>query len=188
MVGYDADSLGGWDPATGRRLWRLAPDRPNDFNVPTPVPVGGKLLVATENNGTRLYAFDAAGKIVPEPVAANKRLAPDTHTPVATAGRVFGVWKRLYCLDLANGLNEVWSEAGAGFDGYCAAVADEMCVLVVTLRGELILLDAAAGEYKELGRTRVFDTDKGVYSHPAFVGSRAYVRGSSAVVCVELGG
>src|SRR5207253_2778936 len=87
VVGHDRDSLCGWDPGTGKRLWRLLPERAGDFNVPTPVPVGDQLLVTTENNGTRLYAF-ADGKIVPKPVAVNRKLAPDTHTPVVTAGRV----------------------------------------------------------------------------------------------------
>jgi hypothetical protein len=34
----------------------------------------------------------------------------------------------------------------------------------------------------------VFGKDeKGLYAHPAFVGTRAFVRGSSSVACVELG-
>src|SRR5207244_1098905 len=81
IVGHDADSLGGWDAATGTRLWRFVPAVPNDFNVPTPVPVGGELLVATENNGTRLYRFKGDGTVDPTPAAVNRKLAPDTHTP-----------------------------------------------------------------------------------------------------------
>ena len=38
--------------------------------VPTPIAVDGSVLVSTENNGTRLYHFDAAGRIIPEPAAA----------------------------------------------------------------------------------------------------------------------
>ncbi len=187
VFGHDAVSLGGWDPATGRRLWALAPDRPNDFNVPTPVPVGDRLLVSTENNGTRLYAFDAAGRVVPTPVAVNRRLAPDTHTPVVAGGRVFGVWRRLYCLSLADGLRPVWEADDRGFGDYCAAVTDGERVLVVTLGGELVLVDARADDYRVLGRARVLDGDRGLYSHPAFVGTRAYVRGADSVVCVDLG-
>ena len=83
VVGYDAISLGGWDPETGRRLWRLLPEREGDFNVPTPLVVGDKLLVATENNGARLYAFGPEGKIQPQPLAKNEDLCPDTSSPVA---------------------------------------------------------------------------------------------------------
>jgi outer membrane protein assembly factor BamB len=185
-IGYDADSLGGWDPQTGRRLWRHLPPRPHDFNVPTPIPIGNNLLLSTENNGTRLHAFDNTGKILPTPIATNKRLAPDTHTPVVTAGRVFGVWRRLYCLDLADGLKELWQSDDPAFAGYCTAVADESRVLIVTLRGELVVADATASVYTELGRLKVLEDDKGLYAHPAFVGTRAYIRGSNAMICVDL--
>lgn len=186
VVGHDVDSLGGWDPQTGRQLWRLKPDHPNDFNVPTPIAVDGKLLVATENNGTRLYAFDAEGKINPKPAATNKRLAPDTQTPVVTAGRVFGVSRRLFCLDLANGLKEVWTAADAAYANHCTLVADATRVLIITLQGELILLDAKAAKYTELARMRLFDEEKGLYAHPAFVGRHMYVRGSRSIVRVGL--
>jgi outer membrane protein assembly factor BamB len=116
----------------------------------------------------------------------NRRLAPDTHTPVITAGRVLGVWRRLYCLDLANGLQQVWQSDDPAFAGYCSAVADETRVLIVTLHGELILVDATAAAYRELGRLTLFESDKGVYAHPALVGTRAYIRGSNALVCVDL--
>src|SRR5439155_3672809 len=52
IVGHDLDSLGGWDIATGKRLWELVPPRRGDFNVPTPIQVGAQLLVTSENNGT----------------------------------------------------------------------------------------------------------------------------------------
>ena len=78
IVGYDKDSLGGWDVKTGERLWRLVPPRSGDFNVPTPVAVHGGIVVSTENNGTRLYRFDDAGRVIPEPAAHYADLAPDT--------------------------------------------------------------------------------------------------------------
>src|ERR1039458_5029996 len=56
-------SLGGWDPQSGERLWTLTPPAEGDFNVPTPLAVDGKVLLATENNGTRLYGFGNDGKI-----------------------------------------------------------------------------------------------------------------------------
>ena len=63
LVGYDEKTLGGWDPATGERLWTLVPPNEGDFNVPTPIDAGGQLLLTTENNGTRLYGFDPAGRL-----------------------------------------------------------------------------------------------------------------------------
>jgi outer membrane protein assembly factor BamB len=187
IVGHDVDTLGGWDVKSGKRLWTVKPERKGDFNVPTPIVVGDKLLVTTENNGTRLFAFQAGGKIDPKPLAVNKQLAPDTHTPVVAADRVFGIWNRFFCLNLKDGLKTLYDEAMQAYSAYCAAVATETRVLVVTRSGELILLDATADEYTEMNRLAVFGKDdKGVYAHPAFVGTRMYLRGSSSVVCVEL--
>jgi outer membrane protein assembly factor BamB len=189
IVGHDAETLGGWDAKTGKRLWTLTPEQRKDFNVPTPIVVGDRLLVTTENNGTRLFAFKAEGTIEPKPVATNKKLAPDTHTPVVAGDRLFGVSGRLYCLSLKDGLKEFYDESGTAFSRYCAAVATGTRVLVVSRSGELILLDATAKEYTELARLAVFGKDeKGVYAHPAFVGTRVYLRGSGSVVCVELSG
>jgi outer membrane protein assembly factor BamB len=188
IIGHDCETLGGWDVMGGKRLWTLKPDRGGDFNVPTPIVVGDKLLVTTENNGTRLFAFRADGTIDPKPVATNKKLAPDTHTPVVAADRVFGVWNRLYCLNLKDGLKELYDESTPAFSGYCSAVASDARVLVLSRAGELILLDATAKEYTELGRLAVFGKEeKGVYAHPAFVGRNVYIRGSASVVCLELG-
>jgi hypothetical protein len=59
-------------------------------------------------------------------------------------------------------------------------------VLVVTNRGELLFVDAAAGEFKIVSRLRIFAEDAEVLSHPALVGDRLYLRDMSKVVCVSL--
>jgi outer membrane protein assembly factor BamB len=185
IVGHDADTLGGWDVATGKRLWTVKPDAPNDFNVPTPIAVGGQLLVTTENNGTRLFQFKADGVIDPKPVAVNKKLAPDTHTPVAVGDRVFGVWRRLYCLNTKDGLKANWDADDQAFTRYAAAVATDMRVLVMSLEADFVLLEATADGFQEVNRLKVLPTERGLYSHPAFVGTRVYVRGSSSLVCFD---
>lgn len=188
IVGHDTDTLGGWEVATGKRLWTVKPGSPNDFNVPTPIDVNGKLLVTTENNGTRLFGFGADGKIDPKPLATNKNLAPDTHSPVVVGDRVIGIWKRLYALDLSNKLKEKWDEGSQAFAKYAAVVASDKRALAVTLEADLILFDPLADEWTEFGRLKAIKGEKGLYSHPAFVGKRVYVRGGSTMVCIDLGG
>ncbi len=180
IVGHDAESLGGWDPATGKRLWTVKPGSPNDFNVPTPMDLGEKLLIATENNGARLFGFKDNGIIDPKPISVNKNLAPDTHTPVAVGERIFGLGKRLYCLNAANGLKEIWDSNDPAFGKYAALVATDKRVLAMTLESLFILFDATGDEFRELGRVKLFPEEKGFYSHPAFVGASAYARSSSS--------
>ncbi len=187
IVGYDQHSLGGWDVKTGKRLWQLVPPADGDFNVPTPVAVDGGLIVSTENNGTRLYRFDESGRIIPTPAAEYADLSPDTVSPVVTCGRVFGANSGLRCLDVHNGLKPVWDRQEAVLNEHLTLIADDDRVLVITLRGELILLDGRADACSIISRLRLFDDDVEVYSHPALVGTRLYVRGGSSLVCVDLG-
>jgi outer membrane protein assembly factor BamB/ABC-type phosphate/phosphonate transport system substrate-binding protein len=190
LVGYDAVSLGGWDPGTGRRLWRLDPEWEGDFNVPTPIVVDGQLLVSTENNGTRLYDFDGQGQIILEPLAANEDLIPDTSTPVVIGRFVFGNCGELVCLDLANGLQTLWSSDEHGLEDYCSLIAGDDRVLVTTQSGRLNLLRASTSGLDQIANVRFFedvaDTEREVWSHPALVGNRLYLRNLLGVYCFLL--
>lgn len=187
VIGYDEISLGGWDLETGERLWEVIPPWDGDFNVPTPIALGdGTLLVTTENNGTRLFEFDSDGRIIPEPIAHNEELAPDSSTPVVVGEKVFGVFGEMYCLDLSDSLSTVWMSEDRVFRDYASLVASDDRVLVTTTDGEIMLFDAAADECKLLGRQQLFDDGSEVHSHPALVGKRLFVRSMTTLVCVEL--
>jgi hypothetical protein len=185
IVGYDQRSLGGWDVETGQRLWQLVPPAKGDFNVPTPIAVDGGILLSTENNGTRLYRFDDSGRIIARPAAEFADLSPTTESPVLKCGRVFGAHPGLRCLDAQNGLKLVWQRQEELGD-HATLIADDERVLVITLGGELILLDGKADTCAIISRLRIFDDDVEVYSHPALVGTRLYARGGSHVVCMDL--
>ncbi len=198
IVGYDAISLGGWDVATGRRLWQLLPPEDGDFNVPTPVEVDGKLLLSSENNGTRLYEFDRQGKIVPRPIAVNEDLAPDSSTPVVIGDHVFGVWTELFCLDVKSGLKARWTAEDEAFEDYVSIIGSGDRLLITSAAGELLLVrcggkeeegnekDGNEKKYELISRLRLFGEDSEVLSHPALVGHRLYVRDHRSVCCVLL--
>jgi outer membrane protein assembly factor BamB len=190
IVGYDAISLGGWDPETGRRLWRLVPEWEGDFNVPTPIVVDGKLLVSSENNGTRLHGFDGQGRIIPKPIASSEDLVPDTSTPVVVDGLVFGSCGELLCLDLQNGLETLWRSDKDGLADYCSFIAGDGRILVTALSGEFYLLEANRSGLEQIAKFTLFedvdDTERDIWSHPALVGNRLYVRNLLGVYCYLL--
>lgn len=188
VVAYDRVSLGGWDAATGERLWTMMPRHKGDFNVPTPIAVDDGLLVSTENNGTRQYAFQPDGGLSPGVVAEVEALAPDSHTPVVAAGRVFGVWNGLYCLDLASELRPLWTADRPDFNEYAALIASDRRLLCLTQKSELLLIDAEADEYSELGRWRLLADRGETLSHPALAGRRLYVRLGRELCCLQLEG
>ena len=185
IVGYDSISLGGWDPKTGKRLWKLLPDDEGDFNVPTPIYIDGKLLVTTENNGTRLYGFDDNGIIRGKPLAKNFDLGPDSSTPVVINNLVFGCLGGLYCLDLNNDLKTLYSVDDDAFFDYATLIAGNDHVLIITVESELILIEAARDRYTLKSRLRLFEKSE-VFSHPALIGSRLYIRNTTEVCCLLL--
>ncbi len=188
IVGYDRHTLGGWDPDTGRRLWKHVPEVRGDFNVPSPMIVDRRLFVATENNAARLFAFNPDGTIRPRPVARQDELAPDMSSPVSAAGRIFCVNGSLYCLDAVT-LQIVWTGDDPALAEYNALIADDERILVVGRGGTLLLVDAQADQFEVVSRLDVLGPPSHVqlYSHPALVGSRLYLRGEQRLVCVELG-
>ncbi|MDA8746542.1 PQQ-binding-like beta-propeller repeat protein, partial [Rubripirellula amarantea] len=190
IVGHDRTTLGGWDIQTGTRLWTLKPPRDGDFNVPTPINVDGKLLVTTEGNGTRLYAFDSAGQIVAEPTAVQMKLAPDMSTPVVVEGKAYCVCQKLFCLDTADHLTELWTLEDPALGDYAPIIADDKRLLVLGHGGELLLVDITLPEPAITSRTFLFDDpetrEAELYCHPALVGNRLYVRSETSLACFVL--
>jgi len=184
VVGYDRDSCGGWDVATGARLWSLAPRVAGDFNVPTPVPVGRGLVLVGENNGARLVVAGAAGE--PEVAATFPALVPDMHTPVSTAGRVFAVHRgKAHCLG-ADTLESHWTQPDRSLKGHASLVASADRVLVFTAAGEVVLVDALADRFEVLARQKLFEREVSLHAHPAVADDSIYVRGPRNLLRVAL--
>ncbi|MEZ6125660.1 MAG: PQQ-binding-like beta-propeller repeat protein [Planctomycetaceae bacterium] len=184
IIGHDAVSLGGWDVETGRRLWTVTPESSGDFNVPTPVVLKDQLLIATENNGARLFRFEADGRIAAEPFASNSRLKPDMSTPAVVGGKLFCVNRFLYCLDVDDGLKELWRLRDAAFGDYAAVFVSEDRLLILA-NGELLLVPTS-GKKQITSRCRIFDDNHPIYSHAALRGKRLFVRGEGLLKCLNL--
>jgi hypothetical protein len=186
-VGYDATSLGGWSAADGKRLWTVKPRLDGDFNVPTPILLDrDRLFVCTENNGARIYRFDNAGKLATEPLATNEHLNPNSHTPVFTDGRLYGVAGGLLCLDASDRLREIWRLDDDALGEYASLIACGRRMLAYTTEAQLLLLEDEGPSCRVLARLSVADGLQGVLSHPALVDTRLYVRAGKQVMCLEL--
>ena len=192
IVGHEAQALCGWNPEDGKLLWRLVPPEPHDFNVPTPSRVGDLLLAATENNGSRLYAFDASGAVKPAPVFASAELSPQIATPVRVGARLWGQdGEGLHALALDRGLKSAGAWSSGPLRDYASLVAGRSRVLAVAKTGELFLFEAEA-EGSELPRgVGVFEkgaagAEVEVWSQPVVMDGCLYVRSQNEVVCLRL--
>jgi len=192
IIGYQSESLSGWDMESGKLLWNVRPEYDGDYNVPMPVAVDERhLLVVTENNAMRLYEFDSKGILSADPIAVNEEVMPDTVTPVAVNGFTYCTsGDELFRLDLANGLKTVWSTRDEAFAGHVSLIADTagQRLLVATYSGELLLFDISGAEPQLKSRRKPFglSLDEEIYSHPALVRNRLYLRGAASLVCIIL--
>lgn len=187
VIGYDSAGLGGWNPASGTRLWELVPRGAADFNVLTPVVLGDRVLLGSENNATRLHAFDKSGRIIPEAVSRNGDLAPDTCTPVVVNGKIYATaYGELFCVRLSD-MKTLWKKTDDMFYDHSNVMGGPDRVLVWTMAGDLLLLDAGVDEYRLVSHFRPFgDTTLDSMSHPAIVGDRILLRSKERLASFSL--
>lgn len=195
VIGFDAETLGGWDVVTGRRLWEWKPPVGGGFNVPTPVILEGdplRVLVSTETDGTHLLAVESGDVPAARAVAASEELASDMVTPVSVGECVVGVQDRLLALDAAGALRTLAAVEDAALATYAAVVSGPETVLVIGNGGRLMLYDVAPEGCRLNSVTTILPTNGSsqgrgpIYSHPAFVGTRMYIRGDHELACVDL--
>lgn len=200
VMGFDADSLGGWEIATGRRLWEWRPPVGGGFNVPTPVLVPGpsaRVLVSNETDGTLLFEFGEDGIPVNSPRATSPDLMAEMATPVfvgdVQAGKhVVGTQDGLVVLDASRRLETLATADDAACATYAAIVGGPNGALVIGNGGRLLLYDVDADGCMLNSTTNVLPAKEGdeanapLYSHPAIVGTRLYLRGPHDLVCVDL--
>jgi outer membrane protein assembly factor BamB len=178
VIGYDDASLGGWDLETGKRLWGIVPKVKGDFNVATPLLVENHLVAATEGNATRTYTIGNDGLPSPTPTAKSDLLSPDSSTPVAIGKRVYGLTDGLFCLDVTDGLKQIWALEDDALVGYGSIIACPQSnrLLVLTLAAKLLLIEDTGTAGKILGRVSLGDGDAETHSHPAIVGDVLFAR------------
>ncbi len=183
VVGHDGASLGGWDLATGNRLWSVPMEQGSGYIVPTPINVGGKLFVCDQNNDAQLFQFGKNGVVVEKPIARNEDIAPEVMTPVLAEDLIIGVTKKLVCLDAGNELATLWIQSDKIFKTDCHVILANNVGLALSSRGELALFSFDRQGVKVLGKTKLCQR---TLVHPTLVGSRLYVRDSESLYCYDL--
>lgn len=195
VIGFDAESLGGWEVATGRRIWDWKPPVGGGFNVPTPVLLPGKsvrVLISNETDGTLLFAFNEDGRLLAESAVSSRDLSAEMATPVAIGRHVVGTQDRLVALDAGEALRTLTALEEPSLATYAAVIAGPTSVLTVGNGGRLALYDVSEDGCRLNSTTIVLPASESsearcpIYSHPAIVGTRLYIRGSHDFVCVDL--
>lgn len=181
-------------PGTGDLLWRYPlADQLNENSI-TPLSVEGTVLAGSITTGlTGLRA--SANETKPE--ARERWKNPDLtcyfSTPLGVGGgRAFVVTgtkpfsgtpqAALRCIDVNTG-KEIWQRDKVGRYHASLTQTGDGKVLMLEDSGDLVLLDPAAGAYRELARAKVCGE---TWSYPALADSRLYVRDRNELICLRL--
>jgi outer membrane protein assembly factor BamB len=181
----------GLNPLDGSVSWEYPlPFQPSG-TAPTPVVAGDLVVTSTMTNGSTAIRVTAGDKVSAARVWQVKGLSGyfSSGTAVGT-DRVFLVKNTLkpipradlVCVDQTTG-KVLWTKEGVGYFHFGVIRTGNGKLLVLDDSGNLTLLDATAGEYKELCKAAVCG---GSLTAPALSGGRLYARDDGGIVCVQL--
>jgi len=178
------EGLYGLDPATGQQLWHVPwVTKYKSKKSSSPVIIGNRIMVVTDNGGDAGLVDVANDK--PTLVWQHKELQGTFETPLYYHGRVYTSIepKHLACVDPATG-KTLWKEPlplNSSFVG-----VDDTVIVLSGTTGELIMLDATAPDYKELGRFTPLVGNGKSWVAPIISNGRLFVRNAKELVCLDL--
>lgn len=177
--------------ADGKLLWK-APYRFNVSTAITPV-VAGDVVYCSAGYGVGGGAFKvskAGAEFKAEQlwqIPGDKEVANHWSTPVYKDGHMYGMFQfkeygsgAMKCVELATGKVK-WSKPGFG-PGNVILLGDQ--VLALSDAGELVVVEANAGAYKEVSRAKVIGGK--CWSTPVVSNGRVYVRSTTEAACLDV--
>jgi outer membrane protein assembly factor BamB len=174
------------DPVSGALRWEHVIAAPGAPRAMQPLAVGGtQVLIGSENDiGTaRIDVAHDGGTWTVGQRWASRDLKPSYNNFVVHDGAVYGFDGSFFgCIDLQTGKRR-WREGRYGH-GQVLLLADQALLLVMSEKGEAILVRADPEQHEEVGR---FQAIKGkTWNHPALVRGRLYVRNAEEIACYDL--
>ena len=181
---HDNHSLAAVDAKNGELSW----ERPetNAMALPMLQPrlvSNDELLVATDPGMVLLDLKQSDGKWTATDHWTSNRLKPAFNDVVVHEGHIFGLDDGiLCCLDLATG-ERLWKKGRYG-GGQLLLLADQGDLLVLTEKGEVVLVPATAEKPEELGRFTAIEGK--TWNHPVIADGKLFVRNGEEMACFEL--
>jgi outer membrane protein assembly factor BamB len=173
------------DPATGKSIYDYDFKHGGYRACQAQVIDGDKLLIpAGMGTGTRLVEFTTGDQgLQATELWTSKDMKPDYNDILVHDGNIYGFDGGIFaCIGMQDGKRK-W-KGGRYEKGQAFLLADSGLILVVSERGELVLLRASPDKHQELAKIPALN-DK-TWNHPVVVGNRLYLRNAEEAVCYEL--
>jgi hypothetical protein len=175
------------DPASGSVLWEYrAPGQPP--RSLQPAPVGNDQLLVPMGLEVATDLLDVKAGAPGDAAAATKRwssrnLKPSFNDFVVHDGHAYGFDGAIFtCVELKTG-GRKWKQGRYG-TGQVVLLADQALLLVLSDKGEVVLLSARPDQFEERGQFQAI-TGK-TWNHPAVAQGRLYVRNAEEMACYDL--
>jgi outer membrane protein assembly factor BamB len=178
--------LASFDPESGKQLWQIGQAMPGAPRTEQPHLVGsGKVLVASLF-GSGISLVDVSAEQGEWKVAENWKsdgMRPEFPDMVVYDGHAYGFDISTFCcVDFATG-KRAWKGGRYGH-GQVILLADQGLLLVLSEKGEAVLLKANPELHEELGHFQALHGK--TWNHPVVAGGHLYVRNAEEMACYEL--
>jgi outer membrane protein assembly factor BamB len=171
---------------SGKVLWQQPVSSKGDMpRSLQPHPVGqSQVLIASQAAGATLFDLKRENDAwTVSPRWSAKSLRPSFNDFVVHGNSVYGFDGSIFaCVDVETGERR-WKD-GRYDHGQVLLLADQSLLVVISEKGEAILVPANPEEHKELGRFQAIQGKS--WNHPAFAHGRLFVRNGEEMACYEL--
>ena len=192
LLVFHGGGAAGLDPATGQQIWSYPYKTDYDCNIATPIVTpSGVLISAGENHGSVMLKVGTKTSSRPsavwESVGVKSVLRSEWQTPILLNGYIYGMDNvgsagpvtNLACVEARSG-KQVWLKRRFGKGNLIAA---DGLLVISTMKGELVLVEASPEGFKELGRGNYVGQTR---QAPALSNGMVYLRDDADIVCLDL--
>lgn len=179
---FTAPGLVAVNPQTGKQLWQFPWDTSYDVNAADPIQFGEHVFISSNYGRGGALLKVSGGQ--PSVIWQNRNMRNHFNSCVLVGSQLYGNDENtLKCIDAATG-QERWRSRGMGKGGLIAADGK---LIVMTERGELLVVQATPERYTELARARVLDGT--CWTAPTLANGMIYARNHEGkLVCLDVRG
>jgi outer membrane protein assembly factor BamB len=187
VVTFTAGDLIGLSFATGKLLWQTPCTHDYFENCVTPVLANNLLIAPGRMQPPRAFRLEKGDKgIAVREVWKAKATPSYMSSPIVAGDWLFGhadqKMGQLFCLDARTGAT-LW-EASERLGSYATVVNAGSVWLVLTNKGQLIVVKASGTAYEPIAEYRVADRE--AWSYPVFLGDRIVIKDDRTLRCYRI--
>jgi outer membrane protein assembly factor BamB len=171
-------------PADGKLLWKYPWKTSWFVNAAMPIFIpNDKIFISTSYDvgAALLRVKGAAGKLSVEEIWLSKDMKNHFNSSVLHQGYIYGFDNAvLKCVKADTG-EETWRKSGFGKGSLILADGH---LIVLSERGQLAIVEAIPGEYKEKATAQVLQGK--CWTQPTLAGGKLYLRNQKEMICIDL--